>query len=77
MIDRFIEWLNANNIKHEVNGAHTSVRAIFSNGYYIRASDFTDDGICYIRDTGLCEYANIFELAERVLYYKNKEKENR
>ena len=76
MINRFIEWLNANNIKHEVNGAHTSVRAIFSNGYYIRASDFTEDGTCYIRDTGLCEYINVFELAERVLYYKNKEKEN-
>ena len=70
MINRFIEWLNANNIKHEVNGA------IFSNGYYIRASDFTEDGRCYIRDTGLCEDINVFELAERVLNYKNKEKEN-
>lgn len=76
MIDRFIEWLNVNGIQHETNGAHTSVRAIFSNGYYIRASDFTPDGICYIRDTGLCEYINVFELAERVLNYKNKEKEN-
>lgn len=76
MINRFIEWLNANDIKHETNGARTSVRAIFSNGYYIRASDFTEDGTCYIRDTGLCEYVSVFELAERVLYYKNKEKEN-
>ena len=76
MINRFIEWLNANNIKHEVNGAHTSVRAIFSNNYYIRVTDFTPDGRCYVRDTGFCEYINVFELAERVLNYKNKEKEN-
>ena len=76
MINRFIEWLNANGIQYEVNGAHDCVRAIFNNGYYIRASDFSDNGICYIRDTGLCEDINVFELAERVLYYKNKDKEN-
>ena len=76
MIDRFIEWLNIKDIRHEVNGAGNCVRAIFNNGYYIRASDFTPDGRCYIRDTGLCEDINVFELAERVLNYKNKEKEN-
>lgn len=76
MINRFIEWLNVNGIQHETNGARTSVRAIFSNGYYIRVTDFTPDGRCYIRDTGLCEDINVFELAERVLNYKNKEKEN-
>lgn len=76
MIDRFIEWLNDKGIPHEVNGAHDCVRAIFNKGYYIRASDFSDNGICYIRDTGLCEYVSVFELAERVLYYKSKEKEN-
>lgn len=76
MINRFIEWLNDNGIPHEVNGARTSVRAIFSNGYYIRVTDFTPDGRCYIRDTGFCEDINVFELAERVLNYKNKEKEN-
>ena len=76
MIDRFIEWLNVNGIPHEVNGAHTSVRAIFSNGYYIRVTDFTPDGRCYVRDTGFCESISVFELAERVLNYKNKEKEN-
>ena len=76
MINRFIEWLNANDIKHEVNGAHTSVRAIFDNGYYIRASDFTEDGTCCIRDTGLCEYVSVFELTQRVLNYQNREKEN-
>ena len=76
MINRFIEWLNDKGIRHEVNGARTSVRAIFNNGYYIRASDFSDNGICYIRDTGLCEYVSVFELTERVLYYKNNEKEN-
>jgi len=76
MIDRFIEWLNVNNIRHEVNGAGNCVRAIFSNGYYIRASDFTEDGTCYIRDTGICERVSVFVLAERVLYYKSKEKEN-
>jgi len=76
MINRFIEWLNANNIKHETNGAGNVVRVIFSNGYYIRASDFTEDGRCYVRDTGFCEYINVFELAERVLNYQNREKEN-
>lgn len=76
MINRFIEWLNANDIKHETNGSGNVVRAMFNNGYYIRASDFTEDGTCYVRDTGFCEYISVFELTQRVLNYKNREKEN-
>lgn len=76
MINRFIEWLNVNNIRHETNGAGNVVRAIFGNGYYIRVTDFTPDGRCYVRDSGFCEYISVFELTQRVLNYKNKEKEN-
>jgi len=77
MLARFIQWLDENKFRYELNGNGTSVFVLFDCGYYIRASDFRTDGTCYIRDTGFCEYTSVFELTQRVLNYKNREKENR
>lgn len=71
---KFIEWLEAHKIRYELNGNKTSIFVLFDNGCYVRVTDFGSDYLCYVRDTGICGYRSVFELAELILDYHNKEK---
>jgi len=41
---------------------------------YVRVSDFSENGQCYVRDNGLVSWMSMFELAELILDYHNESK---
>lgn len=43
-------------------------------GPYVRVSDFSENGQCYVRDTGLVSWMSMFELTELILDYHNESK---
>ena len=43
-------------------------------GPYVRVSDFSENGHCYVRDTGFINWMSMFELTELILDYHNKSK---
>lgn len=78
IIRDLMDWLDGHELDYDVIKAHeddredTRIYVNFPTGDYVRVSDFTENGQCYVRDNGLVSWMSLFELTELILEYANK-----
>lgn len=78
IIRDFLDWLDSHDLDHDVikteESDHVDMRIYvnFPTGDYVRVSDFTENGQCYVRDNGLVSWMSLFEVTELILEYANK-----